>query len=77
MQERPSIAEILLVGNQVLDSESIEMAFEAAGLAGGRIYNQAALERVKEEINATYLSLGRYSATVDTQVENLDRIGLT
>ena len=73
VQERPSIAEILLVGNQVLDSESIEMAFEAAGLAGGRIYNQAALERVKEEINATYLSLGRYSATVDTQVENLDR----
>ena len=71
--ERPSLAEIKIVGNKVLDSAALERALEQAELVKGRIFNSASLGRVEQEIKNTYLSLGRYSATVDSEVKNLDR----
>ena len=71
--ERPSISELKIVGNRVLDGEALQQALEQAGLVQGRIFNSASLGRVEQEIKNTYLSLGRYSATVDTKAEELDR----
>ena len=71
--ERPSIAELEIIGNKVIDSAGLEVGLEQAGLVQGRIFNSARLEQVKQEIKNTYLSLGRYSATVESEVEELDR----
>ena len=71
--ERPSIAELEIIGNKVIDSTGLEVGLEQAGLVQGRIFNSARLEQVKQEIKNTYLSLGRYSATVESEVEELDR----
>ncbi len=71
--ERPSIAELVITGNKVIDSAGLESGLEQSGLVQGRIFNSARLEQVKQEIKDTYLSLGRYSATVESEVEDLDR----
>ena len=71
--ERPSIAELEITGNKVIDSAGLEAGLEQSGLVQGRIFNSARLEQVKQEIKDTYLSLGRYSATVESEVEDLDR----
>ena len=79
VQERPSIASITLKGNKELDSDAIRQGFDNVGLVEGRIFNNATLDRVKQEIQNTYLSMGRYSAEVQTSVEDLDRnrVGVT
>lgn len=71
--ERPSISEIKIVGNKILDSATLQQGLDLAGLVKGRIFNSASLGKVEQEIKNTYLSLGRYSASVDTQAEELDR----
>ena len=71
--ERPSLSELKIVGNKILDDNALDQALEQAELVQGRIFNSASLGRVEQEIKNTYLSLGRYSATVETMVEELDR----
>jgi len=71
--ERPSISEITITGNRALDTEVLTRGMEEAGLVEGRIFNAANLERVKQEIANTYLSAGRYSATVESTVEEQER----
>ncbi len=71
--ERPSISELTITGNKVLDSAALEQALAQAGLVQGRIFNSASLDRIKQEIQNTYLSLGRYSTTVESTVEEQPR----
>ena len=77
--ERPSIARITIQGNRKLKTEALELGLEQAGMVQGRIFNTAQMERVEKEIKNTYLTLGRYSATVDYSVEELDdnRVNVT
>lgn len=71
--ERPSIASITINGNKKLKDESLQEGLRNAELVEGRIFNRASLEVVEREIQQAYLSLGRYSATVATEVEELER----
>lgn len=71
--ERPSIATLTISGNSVIDTETLQQGLGEAGLVEGRILNSASLDRVEQEIQSTYLALGRYSTKVTTQVEELER----
>lgn len=71
--ERPSISEINISGNSALNTEAINQGLEQVGLVQGRIFSRAHLEQVEREIKEIYLSLGRYSATVESMVEELER----
>lgn len=71
--ERPSIASVTIKGNDKLKTELLKDGLELAGLVQGRIFNITNLDRAKTDIKNTYLSMGRYSATVDTDVEELDK----
>ncbi|NKB76013.1 MAG: outer membrane protein assembly factor BamA [Gammaproteobacteria bacterium] len=77
--ERPSIAFITVNGNDELDDDGIESGLDQAGLVQGRIFNKAEMEKVKQEIKEAYLSLGRYSATVESVIEDLNdnRVAIT
>ncbi len=77
--ERPSIASITFNGNSILKTEALEQGLEQVGMVEGRIFNTAHLEQVKQDIKNAYLSLGRYSASVDVSVEDLDqnRVAIT
>ena len=79
VMERPSIGSITITGNDNLKTEDLQNGLEQAELVEGRIFKQATLDRIERDITDTYLSMGRYSATVTTTVEELDenRVALT
>ncbi len=68
--ERPSIASIKISGNSQLKTEIITQALEQAEVVEGRIFKNAVLGKIEQEIKNAYLGMGRYSATVETSVDD-------
>ena len=71
--ERPSVASITITGNDELKTEDIKSGLEQSGLVEGRIFKRAILDRIESELKTTYLSMGRYSASVESDVEDVDK----
>ena len=71
--ERPSVAEITIDGNSVLETEDIIDNMATADIAEGQIFTRAALEEIRQGIQEVYSSRGRYGASVDIEVEELPR----
>jgi outer membrane protein insertion porin family len=71
--ERPSVAEISIEGNSVLETEDILDNMASADIAEGQIFTRAALEVIRQGIQDVYSSRGRYGAAVDIEVEELPR----
>lgn len=71
--ERPSVAEITIEGNSVLETEDIINNMSGAGIAEGQIFTRAALEAIQQGIQEVYSSRGRYGAAVDITVDELPR----
>lgn len=70
--ERPSIASIGFSGNDRVDDSVIEDALTQTGLIQGRILNPQNLARLETDLEQSYLSLGRYGATVETAITELE-----
>ncbi|MFT4817294.1 MAG: outer membrane protein insertion porin family, partial [Cyclobacteriaceae bacterium] len=77
--ERPSVAEITIEGNSVLETEDIIDNMADADIAEGQIFTRAALEVIRQGIQDVYSSRGRYGAAVDIEVEELprNRVGIS
>ena len=73
VQERPSVAEINIEGNSVLETEDIIENMATAEIAEGEIFTRAALEAIRQGIQEVYSSRGRYGAAVEIEVEELPR----
>ncbi len=73
VQERPSVAEITIEGNSVLETEDIIENMATADIAEGEIFTRASLEAIRQGIQEVYSSRGRYGAAVDIEVEELPR----
>lgn len=71
--ERPSVAEITIEGNSVLETEDIIDNMATADIAEGQIFTRAALEVIRQGIQDVYSSRGRYGAAVEIEVEELPR----
>jgi len=71
--ERPSVAEISIEGNSVLETEDIINNMASADIAEGQIFTRAALEAIQQGIQDVYSSRGRYGASVEVEVEELPR----
>ena len=71
--ERPSVAEITIEGNSVLETEDIINNMATADIAEGQIFTRAALEVIQQGIQEVYSSRGRYGAAVEIEVEELPR----
>ncbi|MEQ8953903.1 MAG: POTRA domain-containing protein, partial [Gammaproteobacteria bacterium] len=71
--ERPSVAEITIDGNSVLETEDIIQNMATAEIAEGQIFTRAALEAIRQGIQEVYSARGRYGASVDIEVEELPR----
>lgn len=71
--ERPSVAEITIEGNSVLETEDILDNMASAEIAEGQIFTRPALEAIRQGIQDVYSSRGRYGASVDVDVEELPR----
>ena len=71
--ERPSVAEINIDGNDILETEDIIENMATADIAEGQIFTRAALEAIQQGIQEVYSSRGRYGASVEIEVEELPR----
>lgn len=67
--ERPSISEIVIKGNKAIKSEDLVKGLSQSGLAEGEIFQQATLEAIRLELERQYVAQGRYSASIQTEVE--------
>lgn len=76
--ERPSIASIEIEGNKAISTDDLMNGLRQSGLAEGEIFQQATLEGVRNELQRQYVAQGRYSATIETEVDTQprNRVGL-
>jgi outer membrane protein insertion porin family len=73
VQERPSIDAVEISGNRALETKQLKEALERVGLARGRVFNRSLLERVQQELQRQYFSLGKYGVQIKTTVTPLER----
>jgi outer membrane protein insertion porin family len=71
--ERPSIAKILFEGNKDLSKEDLTKALDKIGLSEGKIFDRSVLDKVEVELKRQYLSHGKYSLKIKTEVADLTR----
>ena len=71
--ERPSIAKIIFEGNKDINKEDLTKALDKIGLSEGKIFDKQVLDKVELELKRQYLSHGKYSLKIKTEVANLTR----
>jgi outer membrane protein insertion porin family len=71
--ERPSVSEINIEGNRVLQSEDILRNMEQAEIVEGGIFTRSTLEAIRQGIQEVYSGRGRYGTTVDIEVTDQPR----
>ncbi|PKO30313.1 MAG: outer membrane protein assembly factor BamA [Betaproteobacteria bacterium HGW-Betaproteobacteria-7] len=73
VQERPAIARIDFTGMKEFEKDTILKALKDTGIADGRIFDRALLDKAEQELKRQYLARGRYAANVTTTVTPLER----
>jgi outer membrane protein insertion porin family len=69
--ERPAIESIEISGNKAIKTDALLEGLGQQGLKEGEIFKQATLERVGIELERQYVAQGRYGASIETNVEEL------
>jgi len=73
VQERPSISKIEIIGNQDISEDDLRDGLKTAGMSEGKVFKRVTLERLELEILRSYVTQGRYSASVEAEVIELPR----
>jgi len=73
LDERPAIATIEFVGLKAFDKAAVMKSLKETGMAEGRIFDRAVLDRSEQELKRQYLSKGLYGMSVKTTVTPLER----
>lgn len=71
--ERPSIAEIKIEGNSLIETDVLTSALDGLGLKKGRIYNQVQMDHVVVDLKRRYQNQGYYAAVIDIVTTELPR----
>ena len=77
-KERPAIGSIQMSGNKDVKTEDVLESLKQFGFAEGRVFVQAQLDQVEQELRRQYYSAGKYGARIETTVSPLDnnRVGI-
>ena len=73
VQERPAIAQIDFVGKKEFEKDVIVKALKEIGIADGRIFDRALLDKAEQELKRQYLTRGKYGVEITTTVTPLER----
>jgi len=73
VQERPSVAGIEFIGTREFDKDVLIKALKDIGLAEGRPFDKALLDRAEQELKRQYINRSLYAAEVVTTVTPLER----
>ncbi|OAZ97247.1 outer membrane protein assembly factor BamA [Halomonas sp. G11] len=70
--ERPTITQLNINGNEQISEDDLRSGLTEAGLAEGEVLQLSTLEEMERELEGVYQSQGRYSAGIETEVEEID-----
>ena len=73
VKERPAIGRITVTGNKEVKTDNLMNTLKDAGLAEGRTFDKATLERVRNELERVYFSHGKYAVNIKTEVKDEPR----
>lgn len=73
VQERPAIATLNFVGLKEFEKDVIVKALKETGIAEGRIFDRALLEKAEQELKRQYLTRGKYAVNITTTITPLER----
>ena len=73
VQERPSIANVEFVGLKEFDKDVLLKSMRDVGLADGRSFDKALLDRAEQELKRQYINRSLYAAQVVTTVTPIER----
>ncbi len=73
VEERPAIARIDIIGSKEFTSTQIKDGLKQSGLAEGRIFDKAMLDRASQEIKRLYFSHGKYAVDIETTITPMER----
>ncbi|WP_444985221.1 outer membrane protein assembly factor BamA [Halomonas mongoliensis] len=70
--ERPTISRLNISGNRRIGDEELRQGLRQAGLAEGEVLQLSTLDEIQRELEGVYQSQGRYSASIETSVREID-----
>lgn len=73
VEERPNIAGIDFVGTKEFDKDILKKALRDVGLADGRPFDKAQLDRAEQELKRQYINRSLYAAEVVSTVTPIER----
>lgn len=73
VEERPSIAKIIIEGNKDLKTDDLNNALKKIGLSEGKVFDRQILDKVEQELRRQYFSHGKYGLKINTEVSELTR----
>ncbi len=73
VEERPTVAEIDFSGNKEFEKDLLRNALRDAGLADGRPFDRALLDRAEQELKRQYINRSLYAAEIVTTVTPIER----
>ena len=71
--ERAAIADVKIEGNDAIPDEQLEDALKQIGLSKGKVLDRATLDKVQQELQRIYYSLGKYGVKIDARTTPLER----
>ena len=73
VEERPSVASLEFIGTREFDKDALTKALKDIGLAEGRPFDKALLDRAEQELKRQYINKSLYAAEVVTTVTPVER----
>ena len=73
VEERPTVADVDFSGNKEFEKDALSKALRDIGLADGRPFDRALLDRAEQELKRQYINRSLYAAEVVTTVTPIER----
>jgi outer membrane protein insertion porin family len=73
VEERPNVADVDFSGNREFDKDVLKRALRDIGLADGRPFDKALVDRAEQELKRQYISKSMYAVEIVTTVTPIER----
>jgi outer membrane protein insertion porin family len=73
VEERPTVADVEFSGTKEFDKDVLKKALRDIGLADGRPYDKALVDRAEQELKRQYINRSMYATEVVTTVTPIER----
>ena len=73
VEERPVVASVEFVGTKEFEKDALTKALREVGIAEGRPFDRALVDRAEQELKRQYLAKSLYGAEVITTITPLER----